>query len=89
MFFVRQRRESCEIKNIKERIKMPLMNHLKCQRLSLDWGRSVRFDTSLFFHKCKDGATKWTYHYIIHRCRGEMDLGALKDGFLTNHELAT
>ncbi len=85
MFFVRQRRESREIKNIKERIKMPLMNHLKCQRLSLDWGwQSVRFDTSLLFHKCKDGATKWTYHHIIHRCHGEMDLGALKDAFLTN-----
>ncbi|WP_375617587.1 MULTISPECIES: hypothetical protein [unclassified Bartonella] len=41
----------------------------------------MRFDTSLLFHKREDGVAKWTYHYIIHRCRREMGFGALKDAF--------
>ncbi|WP_375676658.1 hypothetical protein [Bartonella sp. CB12SXKL] len=45
----------------------------------------MRFDTSLLFHKRKDGDAKWTYHYIIHRCRREMSLGAVKDAFLNQH----
>lgn len=57
---------------------MPLMNDLKCQKLS-HTTLGVSKGSGLLLHKREDGGTQWIYRYTIHDLRREIGLGTLKD----------